>query len=223
MVGMILDVFPSYKDKDMVDLLYQFERATGSSLNILVEKYLEKLLYKEGYLTMEMGIEDTVSSENSISQPQDEFRKTKYGSNGRVKIWYGKLCFGSTTEENYSSIIEKLMQFSPEQLHEISNNNWDKTNGDYMRFLKWKLNNPNRFLEDYLKEARFSIRDSSEKWQIRHEGFSLCSGKESNKKEFEKIKKYLFNLSNGELDLLKGELTNCKHRRAYILDKIDRE
>ena len=52
MVGMILDVFPSYKDKDMVDLLYQFERATGLSLNILVEKYLEKLLYEKGYLTV---------------------------------------------------------------------------------------------------------------------------------------------------------------------------
>lgn len=62
---MILDVFPSYKDKDMVDLLYRYERETCLSLNILVEKYLEEVLYKNGYLNA--GIEDEEPPEEEIS------------------------------------------------------------------------------------------------------------------------------------------------------------
>lgn len=71
MVGMILDVFPSYKDKDMVDLLYQFERATGLSLNILVEKYLEKVLYEKGYLTVEIE-DDSHGEDNGADEEKDE-------------------------------------------------------------------------------------------------------------------------------------------------------
>ena len=68
---MILDVFPSYKDKDMVDLLYQFERATGLSLNILVEKYLEKVLYEKGYLTVEIE-DDSHGEDNGADEEKDE-------------------------------------------------------------------------------------------------------------------------------------------------------
>ena len=51
---MILDVFPSYKDKDMGDRLYQYQRDTRLSLNILVENFLEEMLYKKGYLNVEI-------------------------------------------------------------------------------------------------------------------------------------------------------------------------
>lgn len=220
---MILDVYPSRKDEKMVELLYKFERDTRLSLNILVENYLEKLLHDKGYLGVKKDCKSDNSSEEISSRPQDDFRKTYYGSNGRVRIWKGKLCFGSTLEENYSYMVDKLKQFSLEELSEISSNNWDKSNGEYMRFLKWKLKNPKLSLENYLRQARFSIRNPSEKsdkWQIRHEKFSLCSGNNENMEEFLKIKNYLFNLSDDELTSLKEELKSVKHRRKHILERM---
>ena len=76
---MILDVFPSYKDNDMVDLLYQFERATGLSLNILVEKYLEKVLYEEGYLTVDINEESSENSRPIIKETNKSTSNTNKG------------------------------------------------------------------------------------------------------------------------------------------------
>ena len=84
---MILDVFPSYKDKDMVDLLYQFERATGLSLNILVEKYLEKLLYEKGYLTVEIE-DDSHEEDNGADEEKDE----RFVEDDDLKYIYKNLC-----------------------------------------------------------------------------------------------------------------------------------
>ena len=84
---MILDVFPSYKDKDMVDLLYRYERETCLSLNILVEKYLEEVLYKNGYLNAEIEDEEPPEEEISpeVASEDDDLKYIKL-HNGRYRI-----------------------------------------------------------------------------------------------------------------------------------------
>lgn len=220
MVGMILDVFPSYKDKDMVDLLYQFERATGSSLNILVEKYLEQLLYKEGYLTVNIENEETSTIIPSV-KTKPKFRKKKHG-HGMVQIWCDDLYFGYVKEENYSERVNELMQFSYEDLRDISKNNLDDNFGNYTRFLRIKLKNPHLSVRDCLNMSRFSINWRNDgSWQIRHNKFSICSGNDTF--QFNKITEFLYNLSDDEVEVLKQELQDCKHRRNYILEKIGGE
>lgn len=96
---MILDVFPSYKDKDIVEALNQFERATGSSLKLIVEKHLEKLLYSEGYFTLEVDEEkipeNNVSEEIEKKQSFQFLHHTKGGkwqvvkSIGNIKYHFG--------------------------------------------------------------------------------------------------------------------------------------
>ena len=216
---MILDVFPSYKDKDMVDLLYQFERATGSSLNILVEKYLEKVLYKEGYLNAEIGKEPALKIDG-FSDSKHHFEKGKRAGES-VQVYCGDLYFGYVKIENYEERIENLKQFSFDELEEISKNNWDDSFGNYSGFLKWKIKNPSLSIDSYLHESQFEIYPirSKRTFQIKHDGFSMCSVKDN--RTLEKIKKYLFDLSYEELSILKTELKNThKNRREYILEKI---
>ena len=148
MVGMILDVFPSYKDKDMVDLLYQFERATGSSLNILVEKYLERVLYERGYLN---GVVEEDNTKLSAPKPKKKggFVKQKWEDNAQIKK--GDLHFGSVKLDVADDIIAKLGNFSEEELENISKTNWGYPKKYYSQFLLAKLEDnsitPDSFME----------------------------------------------------------------------------
>ena len=128
---MILDVFPSYKDKDMVDSLYQFERATGRSLNILVEKYLEKLLYENGYFTIENEMENEVSEETKFSTRMQ---------NGKIRLFYGDFDFSSHNPEYIEEIITQLSNIPEEELKSLSANVWQDNIRTYKPFLYSKLN-----------------------------------------------------------------------------------
>ena len=217
---MILDVFPSYKDKEIVDKLYQYERSTRLSLNILVEKYLESILLKNGYLEESMG-EIPAPKIEELNHQDPHFRKGNV-RRGYVEVWYEDLCFGNVKIENYDERVENLKQFSFDELKEISKNNWDKSHGQYNFFLKWKIKNPSKSLNDYLHDSQFKIRFSRTKgaYRIHHKGFSMCSVKEE--ETMEKIKKYLFDLSDEELSILKKELENTsENRRKYILRKME--
>ena len=120
---MILDVFPSYKDKNMVDLLYQFERATGLSLNILVEKYLEKMLYEKGYFNNNENVQDSIR----IMKPAEKFKTNKH-QNGSVQLVIGDLIFGTHSPEMLDKLKSKLSEVNNDELINLSKNNsklWD--------------------------------------------------------------------------------------------------
>ena len=212
---MILDVFPSYKDKDMVDLLYQFERATGSSLNILVEKYLERMLYEKGYLTAE--IETPLTDE-----PKDLEFETKYGSSNYQRLFYGELSFGMHKSENIDEIIEMLSDIPKEQLPEFAKNNWDNNNGQYSYFLKAKLRNPSLSVEQYLHQKQMKLTTgyspAKERYYINNHEFSF--GKYVDKTDMMLVKKYIEELSFKEFEKLKEDLKNCSMKRSKCMLKI---
>lgn len=210
---MILDVYPSSKDAKMVDLLYEFERDTRLSLNIIVENYLEKLLHDEGYLGNE-------SEKVTKSKTIGEFKKESCGK-GYVRIVCGELVFSDCKKENADDLIKKLSSLPQGKLEEISKNNWDLENGQYSVFLKWKLDNLDASLEEYLSQKRYHIANrKNNAWQITLDsGFSICSGKNHDEKEI--ITNYLYGLSDEELVELERELSSCKNRRETILNKIN--
>lgn len=203
---MILDVYPSSKDTEMVDLLYEFERDTRLSLNIIVENFLEKMLYDEGYLGKE-------------SDEKLEF-ETKYASSGYEKIVYGELSFGMHKPENIEMVIEKLSKVPPEQLPEFSKNNWDDRNGQYSKFLEAKLSDPLISVDEYLqkKEMKLTIgySPSKKRHYINNGDFSF--GKYHTEDEVLIVKEYLVNLSYDEFQKLKDDVRNCgENRRNYML------
>jgi len=220
---MILDVFPSYKDKDMVDLLYQYERATGLSLNILVEKYLEKVLYQNDYLTANGDINDVQITLKQKHTPKCEFRKGKR-ANGSVQLFYGDFYYGYVKPDEFDNRVEQLSQFSYDELEQMDKNRWDSTNGAYNFFLRFRLENPHLSFEDCLANIRFktSYIPSKNTTQIRHNGFSICTINGKYTSEFKKIMEYVVSLSDEELSALEDELSNSPtNRRKYILNKME--
>ena len=219
---MILDVYPSSKDAEMVDLLYEFERDTRLSLNILVENYLEKLLYDKGYLGGEN--EKETETQNTIKKNLPVKKENfTVKSNGKKygKVLLGNLDFGNCKHDVVDERIEKLCLFSYEELEELSRNNWDKSYGQYSSFLKWKIDNPMTPSTEYFSKSRFELSFRHQgSWQIRHKqnGFSICSGKD--KEEFELIKNHLYTLTDEELNQLEEKLSKTKRRRQFILNEI---
>ena len=219
---MILDVFPSYKDKDMVDLLYQYERATGRSLNILVEKYLEKVLYENGYFNAKKEVQDIKITVKPKQNPKCNFRKGKKAGES-IQLFCDELYFGYVKQKDFDYKVNQLKQFPYDELKKMDKNNWDSSKGSYNYFLRVKLKNPNMSFEDCLAKIRFqtSYVSSKDVTQIRHNKFSICTVKGKYTPEFEKIMEYLVGLSNNELDNLEKELSNTSvNRRVFILNKM---
>ena len=160
---MILDVFPSYKDKDMVDLLYQYERTTGRSLNILVEKYLEKLLYEKGYMTKSI---DENNQEQEVSLLNKEHFKT-LKKNGRISISINGLEFGTYLPDIVEEIVTSLARFGIDELKSFSLDKWKGTRNEYYNFLQSKFKNPSLSIDDYFRESDCNIYKCREAFCIR--------------------------------------------------------
>lgn len=158
---MILDVFPSYKDKDMVDTLYRYERDTRLSINILVENFLEELLYKEGYLTVE--IDDKESQDGLNFRRLDNF-STK-SQHGNIRLYYNELDFSSHPSKLIDEIKSKLLEYSDDELEKLSVNNWEGNRKKYKEKLYNKLNISFDDDEDNNKKyITYNKRD--DKWRV---------------------------------------------------------
>ena len=218
---MILDVFPSYKDKDMVDLLYQFERATGSSLNILVEKYLEKILYKHGYMNAPVN-EEQIDTPNQIEEvlivKKENFKVIGHGK--YKQIMYNDLDFGNHPPTFVDEILNKLCEYSYEEVRRLSKDNWPK-NIKYPSFLREKLDNPSLTVEQYQKETSLRLSPMRDKYQLRYEDFSFGTFDED---ESNIVRNDLLKFPLEKFDELKEYLSNNKgNRRKLVLKWIKLE
>lgn len=206
--------------KEIMEACTKYERDKNPSINSIIEDFLESFLTNKGYLTDNVNFDKIKSPEEIMSESEYNFRKGRI-ANGSVQVFCDELYFGYVKQDKYYERVDELMQFPRDELDNLSKNNWDDSNGTYHTFLKWKISHPTLSLEDYLVFSRFDISyiSSKESWQIKHDNFSMCSCKDG--EAFEKIKEYLFHLSDKELAQLKIELRDTgKNRRKYILDKI---
>lgn len=215
---MILDVYPSSKDTEMVDLLYEFERDTRLSLNILVENYLEKLLYDEGYLPKNSnGIKDTQSNDKMIVT-RDSFTIKSEGHS--KSIHFHDLHFGFHNLQNVEWVVDELSKLPYETLEEISNNNWDKKNGKYSFFLRKKLKNPSLTIKRFVREKqfRFIYVVSKDATQLKRteNNFSFGSFKGKDTPEIKKAMNYFMNAPIEEINELQKKILNEKGNRRQI-------
>ena len=218
---MILDVFPSYKDKDMVDLLYQYERATGLSLNILVEKYLEKILYKQGYMNVPVN-EEQIDTPNQIEEvlivKKENFKVLTHGD--YKEISYNNLNFGNHPPNIVGELINKLCDYTYEELTGLSKDNYPNYK-KYPSFLRAKLNNPSLTLEQYQKETSLRLSLTKGKYQVKYKDFSFGT---FNEDESKIVRNDLLKFSLEKLDELQEYLSNNKgNRRKLVLKWIKLE
>ena len=220
MIGMLL---VGYQLKsEIIEACTNYERDKNPSISSIVEDFLEDFLRKKGYLGDNIDVDKIIAPIDVIeSESEHNFKKGKRNGMDYVEILCGDLSFGWVKEDEYYDIVDKLMDFSHDTLKEISKNNWDGHPHTYGRFLKWKLRNPNLELDDFLSENRFSIYHRNDGgWQILYGKFSICTSHDE--KQFEKIKKFLFKLSDSELKLLISKLENSKkNRREFVLNYMD--
>lgn len=215
---MILDVYPSSKDTEMVDLLYEFERDTRLSLNILVENYLEKLLYDEGYLPNSLNETENVCSNDKIGVKSDSF---VIKPNGRSKtIYYSDLCFGNHKPKDVEWIVDELNKLPHETLKELCNKNWNKENGVYGLYLKKKLKNPSLTIEEFKRITQFkcSYLESRGITQIKRteDNFSFGSFKGKDTPDIKKARDYFITAPIEEINELQQKLVNEKRNRRDI-------
>ena len=222
MIGMLL---VGYQLKnEIIEACTNYERDKNPSISSIVEDFLEDFLRKKGYLEDNIDVDKIIAPIEAIeSESEHNFKKGKKrtGKSGNsVEVLYGDLSFGWVKEDDYYDIVDKLMDFSYDELKEISKTNWEGNLNTYRRFLKRKLENPNLKLDDFLSENRFNIYNRGVKgWQIVYRRFSICTSHDE--KEFEKIKKFLFKLPDSELDSLISKLENCNNRREFVLNYMD--
>lgn len=219
---MILDVYPSSKDTEMVDLLYEFERDTRLSLNILVENYLEKLLYDEGYLPMGLNKKEESHSNDGIIGNHESFT---IKPNGRSKtIYCSDLCFGNHKLEDVEWIVDELNKLPHETLKELCNKNWNKENGIYGLYLKKKLKNPSLTIGEFKRESQFrcSYLESRGVTQIKRakDNFSFGSFKGKDTPDIKKARDYFITAPIEEINELQQKLVNEKNRSKITLKWI---
>ena len=144
--------------EDLAVPLEQYQRDTNSSPILLVENLLRKFLYDEGYIMI--GDDDEV-----IRTPNDIYleRKNKfiYYRNGRNcwKLEYGDLDFGCFSYEEIDEVIEKLLDFSDEELEELDANKWNYPQLKYKPFIRAKLENPLLTPEEFLNKDRVRVQE----------------------------------------------------------------
>ena len=219
MVGMILDVFPSYKDKDMVDLLYQYERDTRLSLNILVENFLEQKLHEEGYRTIQLNDKGTETKQYEIDDdPNNKFTVKKQGDN--LKLFVENFYFGVHPPELVEEIKNKLKMLSDKELTELSKDNWDgKSNISYRMFLCNALEISTSF---YLDESAFVYFDKNNE----HYRVSKCDINFGSSYTFEQAKKvrdFLAGKNWDEQYATKNVGLRGKKYREWIFSEIEKE
>jgi len=212
--------FNGYPLKDELgEGLHIYERNTGLSAHLLIESLVEQYLIKTGILGSDD--EENVDFPFPITPEITPSNFRVETTRNRSKISLGELNFGSCKSDGVDERIKQLCQFSYNELEELSQNNWDNSNGQYYVFLRWKLENPASSLEEYLVQSRIRINyRPNGSWQLRDTAkFCFCSGKD--KTELETITNYLCSLSDGELEQLKETLNETNTgRRTVILDKI---
>lgn len=129
--GMILVDYP-LKD-EIAEALIDYERDTKSSLNTLIEDFLEDFLIKKGYLGYELPIEDIKTPDEIQSERKEQFVKLKWEDN--VQIKFKEMNFGSFKQGIADDVIDKLSRYSDKELEEISKSNWQYPPKHYCDFL----------------------------------------------------------------------------------------
>jgi len=144
---MILADYP-LKD-EVVEAMVAYERDTKSSLNTLVEDFLEDFLIKKEYLRYEIPIDEIKTPAEIRSERKNQFTKSKWEDNCQVK--FKDLNFGSFKQEIANDVIDKLSQHTDDELNKLSKSNWKYSTKYYRDFLLAWLDDNDLTPEEFIK------------------------------------------------------------------------
>ena len=194
-------------NKNVGDMLVRYGRDNNLSPSLIIENLIEEFLYNKGYL--DIGLDD--DGEYDVS-PADIYaeRKSKFVSNSKGLLKYGDLDFGYYDKDEIDEVIDKLLDFSDDELMELDRNKWAYSKQKYKKFIREKMDNPLLTVEEFLKDKCFCISKVERKYKTRvvtefyYKNNAIAHFNHNNysKKQIQEVEMFLQNLGGDELDYI---------------------
>lgn len=144
-------------NKNVGDMLVMYGRDNNLSPSLIIENLIEEFLYNKGYIGV--GVEDDeydVSPADIYAERKSKFSTVSKGAVG-VMLRYGDLDFGYYDKDEIDDVIDKLLDFSDDELRELDRNKWKYSKPKYKKFIREKMENPLLTVEEFLKDRYFGI------------------------------------------------------------------
>lgn len=220
-----------FKD-EIIEALDKYERDSSLSPTVIIENFLEELLYHKGYLTYEINEEEIQTPFELNNERKKLFKKYKWKDNVRIKK--GDLNFGSFKLDMADEVINKLMDYTDEELVSLSKNNWEYPNKHYCSFLLSKLDDETITPESFMKNislvtcrTRKNHKGMGTEFLFKNRLIALFSHDKYTQSEIDKAKSFLDKQDAETLDMLIDKRKKLKETSAKFLlkqmKKIDNE
>ena len=150
--------------EDLAEVLEQYERDKNISPILIVENLLEKFLYDEKYIIVDTEAEVVKTPKEIYSERKSRFRVMQMSR--CCRLYYDVYDFGCFKKDELEEIMDKLLDFSDDELAELDYNNWEYSKNKYKPFIRQKLENPLLTPEEFFNKARVKIFHSESKNSI---------------------------------------------------------
>ena len=211
-------------EEDVICAIEDYERDKNPSLNGLVEEFIKGILYDSGYYRKEIP-EDEIFTPKELNKI-DNFSKTHWGNEGKVRIKYDDLSFGSFKEEIADEIIFRLARLSDEELIKYSKTYCHDTLGythkEYSDFIFDWLKSGSMMQEKLYDEriTKFSKINKGRYFQLKYLQLNFGVFKNS---EIDEVISQLLDFSDEELEEM--SLNNWKYSKGkykrFIRQKLE--
>ena len=138
--------------EDLAEVLEQYERDKNISPILIVENLLEKFLYDEKYIIVDSEAEVVKTPKDIYSERKSRFKVIRMSR--CCRLYYGDYDFGCFKKKELEEIMDKLLDFSDDELAELDYNNWEYSKNKYKPFIRQKLENPLLTPEEFFNRGR---------------------------------------------------------------------
>ena len=211
-------------DEDLGMVLERYSRDNDISPSLVIEKLLETFLYKKEYIQEEVN--DIVETPAEIYAKRRDNFIVKHRTKDYYQLIYNDISFGFFKKDEINDIIDKLLDFSDEELQELNQDNWEYSSKQYKRFLREKLDNPLLTVDEFIRDSRISVEVKNNKGdkitRFNFKGKMILQFKKgTSKKTMEEIYYFLKERSDEELkgiieDRKKLKVNSFKYVSKYM-------
>ena len=147
-------------DKNVGMILEKYSRDNDISPSMVIEHLLETFLYEKGYINDDVE-DDMITPAELYEVRKSKFLKLKH--NGLYHLTYGDLDFGHFKVEEIEEVMDRLLDFSDDELRELDKNKWKYSSRKYGEFIREKLENPLLTPDKFMNAFRISKWDGTDK------------------------------------------------------------
>ena len=197
-------------NKNVGDMLVRYGRDNNLSPSLIIENLIEEFLYNKGYFDIEIDDDEyDVSPADIYAERKSKFTTLSKGTVG-VLLKYDDLDFGYYEKNEIDEVIDKLLDFSDDELRELDRNKWEYSKPKYKKFIREKMDNPLLTVEEFLQDKYFCISKVERKYKNRvvtefyYKNNTIAHFNHNNysKKQIQEVEMFLQDLGGDELDYI---------------------